>query len=131
MRWTVALSVALAFALNGCAATPTDAPSLSIAVQSPVDTAYAWFAAINEHNLPLALAHFAPADTGAMEWTDFDSFSFSDVSCSLVSQTSTTADVGCRFTEHAPSYENIDAGWGISLERQPPGPWLINNYGTG
>jgi hypothetical protein len=66
-----------------------------------------------------------------MAWSDFGSISFTNVSCHLVAQTTTTAEVGCTFSEDAPPGEQEDAGWTISMERQPPGPWLINNYGQG
>jgi len=123
----VAALLVLGIALAGCSSGPLP----TVAFQAPTETAYSWFQAINDHNEPLALAHFTAASRAAMAWSDFGAISFTNVNCHLVAQTSTAAEVACTFSENAPPGDQADAGWTISMERQPPGPWLIYNYGQG
>jgi hypothetical protein len=121
--------VALAAAGTGCG---KDALP-HIAVQSPVDTALSWFKSIDEHNLPLAKAHFAPADRSQMAWgSDFEGSSFSDVRCRLVAQEITTSEVYCAFDmPRRPSDMDGVTFWTIDMQREPAGPWLIASYGQG
>ena len=43
----------------------------TIAVQLPVRTTEAWFAAVNAQDMPLAQAHFVPADRDQMNWSSW------------------------------------------------------------
>jgi hypothetical protein len=117
-------------ALVGCSSASRSLPH--VAVQPPINTALSWFRSINEHNMPLALAHFVPKDRQQMEWSDFGSASFSEIRCQLVSQEKTTSEVDCTF--HVPNPSPDMRGvtfWDIYMQREPPGPWLINAYGQG
>jgi len=126
---TVAM-VIMALVLAGC--TSSTAPLPSTAVKSPVDTALSWFKAVNENNMPLALAHFAPADRNQMEWSGLGSFSFYDLRCYVMFQAVTTSEVVCAFKVHDPPIDLLDdTFWDISMQRKPSGPWLITGYGTG
>ena len=119
--------VGLGFGLAGCSSqTSSSQPPPRVAVQSPVDTALSWFKSVNDHDLPLALAHFAPGSREQMEWSDFGSTTFTNVQCSLVSATSTTSDVRCTY-----GLPNLPGRtfWTVDMERTPPGPWLITSYG--
>ena len=132
--WFLCALLVFAVAMAACASGPPaiSGPLPTIEVQPPVDTAYAWFAAINDNDYPLALAHFVPADRSYMEWSSFGSVSFSDVTCNLISQASNAATVGCFFTvQNPPPDMQDDTGWSIDMERHTPGPWLIVDYGVG
>lgn len=102
-------------------------------VQSPTDTALAWFAAIDEKNFPVAVGHFVSSARTMMNWADFGSVSYSNVHCTLRSQTETQAVVLCMFVVHAPSGEPSGGAsfWTVEMERNGDGPWLIDNYGQG
>ena len=134
----------LPLVLAGCGGSGSNSVSPRVAMQSPEATALSWFSSINTHNMPLAVAHFAPADKGQMDWADFDSVSFSNVRCSLVSQSESkqlfqnrssqaSASVMCTFVPHAPSGDPAlsDAFWTVYMKRSSSGPWLISSYGTG
>jgi hypothetical protein len=113
--------------LAGC--TSSAAPP-HIATQSPVETTLSWFKAINEHNMPLAQAHFARADRNDMEWSDFGSFSFYDLRCHLVAKGLTTSWVRCTFKTHNPPIDMVsDTYWSVYMQRKAPGPRLITGYG--
>ena len=141
----LAVPLLVALLLAGCGG--SSAPA-HIAVKSPEATALAWFSAINAHNMPLAVAHFAPADRGQMAWSDFDSVTFSNVQCALQSETQSeskrlfathssssqaSASVMCTFTPHVPSGNQVehDGFWTVYLHKVSSGPWLITSYGTG
>ncbi len=103
-----------------------------ISVDSPVQTAYKWFSAINEHNMPLALTYFNPSEKGMMEWGDFNSIYFSHLKCQVEGQTTATSDVHCTFDMlNPPPGTQVDSFWNITMQRTNTGPWLITNYGTG
>ncbi len=128
-RHLIVGAMLLSAVLSGCGsgAGPT------VAVQSPVDTVYAWFAAINADDVPLIQAHFANPDLARSWARGAPHGNFPNVRCRLTSQASTTAVVNCTF-EVRETWGGMMAGgsgWGVYLERQPPGPWLINNYGQG
>jgi hypothetical protein len=124
------LMMAISLMLAGCG--NAAAPLPRIAVKSPVDTALSWFKAVNENNMPLALAHFAPADRSQMEWSDVGSFSFDDLRCHVMVQATRTSQVECAFKVHNPPIDLLDdTFWDISMQRKPFGPWLITGYGTG
>ena len=123
-------AVAMTLILAGCKSSA--APRPGIAVQSPINTALSWFKAINEHNMPLVLEHFARADRNQMESVvDVDSYSFYDLRCRLIAKGMTTSWVRCMFKMHNPSPpEMLDVTyWSVYMQRKPPGPWLITGYG--
>jgi hypothetical protein len=104
--------------------------SSTIAIQSPVATTLSWFAALNEHNKPLALAHFVVADRDMMEWSFWEP-PFHGLHCSLTSEGVNRANVYCTFDDiNDNDMSNVDF-WSVSLQRSSNGPWLINNYGQG
>ena len=110
------------------AACTSSAAPPRVATQSPVNTALSWFKAINEHNMPLAQAHFARADRNQMEWSD--SGSFYDLRCRLIAQAMTTSQVRCTFMMHKRPIDMLNVTyWSVSMQRKPPGPWLITGYG--
>lgn len=127
--WVAGISATSLFVQAcGSANTPT------IPTQSPVQTAMSWFDAINTRNLPLAKAHFAAADRHEMNWSssEFHAAKFSGVRCNAVEQGETTSTVRCTFNpmDTPQDMENITF-WSIDMERTPPGPWLITDYGQG
>jgi hypothetical protein len=107
-------------------------PLPTIAIQSPVQTTLAWFSAVNHRNMPLALAHFVPVDRHAMEWSSWGP-PFRHVRCELVTETATSAGVGCWFDAITDPEAGMsgDSGWGVDLQREPSGRWLITDYGQG
>ena len=119
----------LALALCGCGSGALP----HIPVQSPVGTALSWFHSIDQHNMSLAKAHFAPPDRKLMAWgSDFDASTFSDVQCHATQQETTTSQVHCTFNipSRPPDMRGVTF-WDVYMERQPPGPWLITSYGQG
>jgi hypothetical protein len=127
----------LAILLAGCGSLSWNTKGLpTIPVQTPVATVQSWFAAINARKQSLALAHFAPADYQMMEWSSWGP-RFKNVHCSLLRgvgpPTATSAVVRCTYD----TINDPDAGmsnqnfWDVDLQRDPPGPWLIDNYGQG
>lgn len=82
--------------------------------------------------MPLALAHFVPADRGMMQWKSWGP-PFMDLHCSLRVAGATTAMVHCAFDE----INDPDMGmsntsfWDVHLQRDASGRWLIDNYGQG
>jgi hypothetical protein len=101
--------------------------------QPPVDSVTDWFAAINSDNVPAVQAHFADANW-AEAWKDpAPPDLFQDLRCTAQTQTETTAIIDCTFhvREGWGGMEAGDSWWSVELKRQPPGPWLITNYGQG
>ena len=104
----------------------------TIAIQSPVATTLSWFSAVNDQNMPLALAHFAPSARGQMEWSSWGP-PFTHLHCSLQSKAAANAHVYCTFAD----INDPDTGmsnisfWTVYLQRRSSGRWLINNYGQG
>jgi hypothetical protein len=109
-----------------------DGQSQGVAIQSPVATTLSWFASINAHDKPLAIAHFVPADRDMMEWT-YWGMPFTGLHCSLMHRSTLRASVYCKF--NVINDPNMGMGnvsfWSVSLQREPSGRWLINNYGQG
>lgn len=103
-----------------------------VAIQSPVATTLSWFASINAHDRPLAIAHFVPADRDMMEWTNWG-VPFTGLHCSLMNRSTLHASVYCKF--NVINDPNMGMGnvsfWTVALQREPSGRWLINNYGQG
>lgn len=138
LRSTGTLTAILMLALvAGCS---KDGPLESIPVQPPVDTAHAYFQAFNDLDLELLQAHLTvnrQADPGfGGDWgfyydtvppRDF----FGNVTCTAASQTATAAEVDCSFTAKE-DWEGFTAGaqrWRLYMSCQPPGPWLIDDWG--
>jgi len=104
----------------------------TIAVQSPVLTTEAWFAAVNARDMPLAKAHFAPADRAQMNWSSWGQ-PFAHLHCSLWRHSRHSAEVNCTFaTQNDPAsgMSNVNF-WNVQLARVASGPWLITAYGQG
>lgn len=133
-RGAIACGLVLATITAGCSSpgSPTSWPLPTIPIQSPVATTLSWLAAVNDPNMPLALAHFVPADRKMMEWSS-SAPSFRHLRCSLQARGATTAEVHCAFDE----INDPDTGmsntsfWDIYLRREASGRWLIDNYGQG
>jgi hypothetical protein len=103
-----------------------------IAVQSPVNSTLSWFAAINAHDKPLALAHFVPANRDMMEWS-YWGVPFKGLHCSLMNRSTSRASVYCKFNNINDANMGMSnvSFWTVALQREPSGRWLINNYGQG
>jgi hypothetical protein len=90
-----------------------------------------WLEAINARNKPLAKSYFAVADQEQMDWgSDFSAAVFNGIRCNTVEQGETTSTVRCTFNPMGtpPDMKNVTF-WTIDMERTPPGPWLITDYG--
>jgi hypothetical protein len=105
-------------------------PPPTIAIQSPVATTLSWFAAVNDQDMPLALAHFVPADREMMEWSSWGP-PFVHLHCSLQSKVATNAVVYCTFKVINDFDMSNVSTWDVYLQREFSGRWLINNYGQG
>jgi hypothetical protein len=105
-------------------------PHPKIAIQSPVRTTEAWFAAVNAQNMPLAQAHFAPADRDQMDWSSWGQ-PFTHLHCSLTSRSQRSAGVNCTFSPQTDPSSGMsgDDFWTVDLVREPSGRWLITGYG--
>jgi len=107
-------------------------PAPKIAIQPPVATTLSWFASINAHDKPLAVAHFVPVDRDMMDWSNWG-VPFKGLHCSLMNRSTSRASVYCKFDD----INNANMGmsnvsfWTVSLQRESSGRWLINNYGQG
>jgi len=103
---------------------------------SALQTAEAWFGALNHKDLRLAESYFTPARAGMTDWADGDTATwptFSDLHCHQRAATASAADVLCTFTESAaPAVGNPDRFWSVDLHRVTTSrPWRIDNYGQG
>jgi hypothetical protein len=129
VRGFVVLMV-VALCLSACGSTNEALPQ--IRGRNPVATTEAWFRSINSGDMPLALAHFAPASRSQMHWSDFGSVKFDDVRCYLRGSGTTSADVRCSFMVPSPppDLEGQDL-WDVYMQRAKSGAWLITSYGQG
>ncbi len=100
-----------------------------------VEEAASWFMAVNAKDRTASLAHFAPQARNQADWDGGDASrwaSFSNVKCSPISGSTTTAVVNCTFHSHGGDGSSAgDTFWGVELHRIPGGPWLIVDYGQG
>ena len=100
---------------------------------TPVQTAVAWFHAINTDNVAVARGLYVQSQVGQIAWLNqprSDLSTFSDIRCRPTSTSSNTAAVLCTFKESAsPSEGNPDSFWSVYMQRAPKGRWLINGYG--
>jgi hypothetical protein len=131
----------LALAAAGCSSGSASLPTSTTLGGMPnthltaVEEAASWFRAVNAKNRTASLAHFAPQarDQGNWDGGDVSQWpTFSNVKCSPISSSSTTANVNCTFHSHGgDGSSGGDTFWGVELHRTPGGPWLIVNYGQG
>jgi hypothetical protein len=98
-----------------------------------VETAVAWFHAINTDDVNAARALFMPSQRQQIAWLDqprSDLSTFSNLHCRSTSTSAEHASVLCTFKESAsPTEGNPDAFWSVYMQRASTGGWLINNYG--
>jgi hypothetical protein len=110
-------------------------PSAQSAAGSPVQTAIAWFDAINDKNVSQVNSFFAPGvyvQLGWNEWKPSTWSTFSAVRCRKSTASVFNATVFCSFNEtQSPSEGNPDAWWTVSMQRRPQQRWLITSYGQG
>jgi len=114
-------------------------PLESIPVQTPVDTANAYFQAFNNLDLELLQAHLSDGkqanpgfggDWGLWYDTVPPRDFFGDVTCATALQTATSAQLECSFTAKA-DWEGFARGaqrWCLDMSRVPRGPWLIDDW---
>jgi hypothetical protein len=135
-RLTSVLLFVLGVTVVGCGS--GTAPT--VAVQSPVETVYAFFKALNSGDVQLADVHLAPDSMlprgGDAPPRDF----FANLTCKPgsgadagTSVTAVWAVVACQFdaTQDWSGFSAGHYGWGVQLHRQPPGPWLVYDWGQG
>jgi hypothetical protein len=100
---------------------------------TPVETAMAWFHAINTDNVTAARDLFVPNQRQQIAWMDqprSDLSTFSNLHCASESESANKAAVRCTFKESAsPTEGNPDSFWSVYMQRAPSRGWLINNYG--
>jgi hypothetical protein len=128
--------IAAALAASGCASPPPSAPRAATRYGSPEQATLSWFFAVNHKYGAAAVAHFTRAAAGQMDWGYGDTSTWSTFSmlrCKPASkQSPTAATVYCSFSESQSESEGSpDSWWSVSLQRQPDGRWLIDNYGQG
>jgi hypothetical protein len=107
-------------------------PLPTIAVEDPVATTRAWFAAVDAENMPLAMAHYAPADRVQMEWNKWIAFNKVH-NCQLApisggDLAAGKAVVECDFDTMGPDHINF---LDVYLQRDSSGRWLIYDSGQG
>jgi hypothetical protein len=130
---TLGIAVAGSCLLFGCetgSAATSAGPPQNV---SPVQTANAWFRAINAKNQGEVVSFFRPPDhIGWGQGNPSGWPTFSNVHCSGVTIPAGGTTVQCTFNESAaPSAGNIDKFWNIAFSRGPNHTWLIDNYGQG
>jgi hypothetical protein len=123
-------AILAALGLAGCSSTPSEAPARPL---TPVETAMAWFHAINTDDVPTARGLFVPSQRQQIAWLNqpkSDLSTFTHLHCGSTSTSSERASVKCTFRESAsPTEGNPDSFWSIYMQRAPGGHWLINGYG--
>jgi hypothetical protein len=110
-----------------------------VAVQSPVDTVYSFFKALNSGDTRLADAYLSadsmlPRGGDAPPNDEFENLTCHPASAANpdIVDTDTRAVVACEFDirEDWSGFSAMHYGWGVWLERQPPGPWLVHDWGV-
>lgn len=131
----IVVTILLSAIVGGCGI--GSAPT--VAVQSPVDTVYAFFKALNSGDVQLADAHLAPDSMLPRGGDAPPRDLFANLTCRPGSQvnsdivdSATRAVVACEFDvrEDWSGFSAGHYGWGVWLERQPPGPWLVHDWGV-
>jgi hypothetical protein len=139
------LGLAVAGCGNGPAATvavpsptgtPPAYPGQTVTAVSPVEAAYYFLQAMGNGDEPLMNTYLVlERRTGALSEPP-PADEFQNLHCSPTTDhanTATAVVVACEFDVRE-DWSGIAAGhvaWAVSLQRQPPGPWLIDNYGAG
>jgi hypothetical protein len=111
------------------------------AVQSSVETACSFLQAMGNGDDALMNTYLIPERRFAVEMGDATQppEEIHNIHCLPASdfwaytETATTAQVLCEFDVRE-DWGGFSAGsyfWTVSLQRRPPGPWLIDNYGQG
>jgi hypothetical protein len=81
--------------------------------QSPEQATLSWFSAVNHKDKAAAVAHFAPAAKGQMNWGNGDTSTwstFSALHCRQAGRSAKAASVRCTFKESwSPSEGNPDS----------------------
>lgn len=130
----IVVATLLSAIVGGCGtgSTPT------VAVRSPVDTVYAFFKLLNSGDMQLSDAYLASDSMLSRDGDAPPSDLFSKLSCrpgsefnSDIVDSATRAVVACEFDvrEDWSGFSATHYNWGVWLERQPPGPWLIHDWG--
>ena len=119
---------------------PTNAPSPylgpTVAVQSPVATAYSFLQAMGNGDQALMNTYLVPGRRNGVLSDPPLADEFQNLHCRPTTDyinTGTAVVVACEFDVRE-DWSGIAAGhcpWTVSLQRQPPSPWLIDNYGAG
>jgi hypothetical protein len=128
------LTLSLGLSVAGCAS----GAAATVAVQSPVDTVYSFFKALNSGDVQSADAYLASDSMlsrgGAASPPDL----YANLSCrpgsefnSEIVDSATKAVVACEFDirEDWDGFSATHYNWGVWLERQALGPWLIHDWG--
>ena len=133
-KWLSVLALAIGLAVAGCGI----GPAPTVAVQSPVDTVYAFFKALNTGDMRLAGAFLAPRSAVTLGWDAPPRDEFANLSCrpgsefnSEIVDSATKAVLACEF-DIREDWGGFSAGhhpWGVWLERQSPRPWLVHDWG--
>jgi hypothetical protein len=144
------LVIVLGLVVAGCGSLP--APTLrvkslmatssldlgsTIVVPPPVDTAVYFLRAMGSGDVALMNTYLVPGRREGA-WNELPpADEFQNVKCHAVAgyvTTATAAVVACDFDvrkEWGGFPAGAHPGWTVSLQRQPPGPWLVDNYGEG
>lgn len=129
------LTLSLGLSVAGCAS----GAAATVAVQSPVDTVYSFFKALNGGDVRSADAYLAPDSMlgrGGGAPHDF----YANLTCKPgagsdpgSTDTATVAIVACEFDARE-DWGGFSSGhyvWGVELHRHPPGGWLVYDWGQG
>jgi hypothetical protein len=125
------------------AAIQVPTPTLTVDMQSAVDTAQAFLQVMGDGDQALMNAYLVPSlrsEYTADPWMDTPPpHRFQNLDCRFVSERwgshipGASVIVGCEFDVRMDRYGRTGGhiAWTVSLQRQPPGPWLVDNYGAG
>lgn len=133
LRWAgIAIAVLSSVFVAGCGS----GPAPTVAAQSPVDTAYSFLQAMGNGDQALMNTYLVPERRTGVLSDPPPGDEFQNLHCRPTSDyvnTATAVVVACEFDVRE-VWGGFSAGhypWTVSLQRQPPGPWLIDNYGAG
>ena len=133
-RGTVIIAVATSCILGGCGNGSSPTSTGPPANGSPVQTANAWFHAINAKNQTEVVSFFRHPNhfSGWGSGSPSDWPTFSNLKCAEATIPASEKTVQCTFHESAaPFAGQIDKFWNVSFSRGPNETWLIDNYGQG
>lgn len=105
-------------------------------MQSPVDVADAFLEAMGTGDQTLLETYLVPMRRTGFQSDPPPPDEFQNLQCRATTtyvNTATAAVVACEFDvrEEWGGFSGGHVDWTVSLQRQPPGPWLIDNYGEG